>query len=79
MFQHWTSKLAIHEESCKKKQQKKEKHDALLRLHEKRKLARQFACDTMLLMCLADKENPIATITDDVLKLVFKYLCTVEN
>ena len=47
-------------------------------LHERVRAAREervnAARDAMLLICLADKENPIATLTDDVLQCVFKHI-----
>jgi hypothetical protein len=81
--QHWTTCLSRHEEACElkqmKKQHKQEKHNALLRQHEHVKKARQVARDKMLAICLAQKENPIATLTDDVLQSVFKHLCVIEQ
>ena len=77
--QHWTTHLARHEKACElkqmKKQQKQEKHNALLRQQKARKVAR----DKMLTICLTEKENPIAMLTDDVLKCVFKHLLVIEN
>lgn len=77
--QHWTKQLERHEEACKLKQMKNEKHNALLRQHEQVKKARQVARDKMLPICLAEKQSPIAILTDDVLLCVFKHLCIMEK
>jgi hypothetical protein len=81
--QHWTTQLEMHEKSCKRKKEKRDKHNDLLRQHERVRAAREervnAARDAMLLICLADKENPIATLTDDVLQCVFKHICTIDN
>ena len=47
--------------------------------HKQVKKARKVARDKMLPICLAQKENPIATLTDDVLQCVFKHLCVIEQ
>jgi len=58
-----------------KKQQEQEKHDELLRQQKAREAARE----KMLTIFLTEKENPIAMLTDDVLKCVFKHLLVIET
>ena len=62
-----------------KKQQKQEKHDKFLRQQKARKIAREVAREKMLTIFLTEKENPIAMLTDDVLKCIFKHLLVIEN
>jgi len=61
--------LKIHEEACLRKQELKAARKASCEAMQQEVAD---AREAMLLICLADEQTPIATLTDDALKLVFQ-------
>ena len=66
--------LKIHEEACLRKQAKQELKVARKASCEAMQQELAVAREAMLLICLADEQTPIATLTDDALKLVFQHM-----